>query len=209
MTGSRGEIGDAGPVSPDEGGRAARAVGGDARQRLLAEVVEDLARHGIGHRSLREIAASVGTSHRMLLYHFGSREGLVAAVVGAVEADQRATLRALAEEVGSPGELVMALWARVCSPELRPFVRLFFETVAAGVAPEGDGVPEAGAEMTRPWLEDSDEVAAVLGTTVDPVEVRLGIAVTRGLLIDVLATGEVGPATASLERFVELWEGGR
>ena len=40
----------------------------------------------------------------------------------------------------------------------------------------------------------------------DPVEIRLGVAVTRGLLIDVLATGDATAATESLERFLEMWE---
>ncbi|MDH3302778.1 MAG: TetR family transcriptional regulator, partial [Acidimicrobiia bacterium] len=78
----------------------------------------------------REIAAGVGTSHRMLLYHFGSREGLVAAIVAAVEADQRQVLAALAERVTDRSQLIRAVWAQVSDPALRPFVRLFYEVVA-------------------------------------------------------------------------------
>jgi len=47
---------------------------------------------GITDMSLRELAAAIGTSHRMLLYHFGSREGLLNAVVRAVEGAQRAAV---------------------------------------------------------------------------------------------------------------------
>lgn len=171
----------------------------DARAQLLEAVIADVAAHGIGDRSLRDLARSVGSSHRMLLYHFGSRAGLVAAVVAAVEAAQRELLREVAAEVDGPAELVVALWERVTSEELRPFVRLFFEAVSA--MRDGD--------LTQSWLDDAEEVTAMLGLAFDPVDVRLGVAVTRGLLIDVLATGETGPATASLRRFVELWELGR
>jgi AcrR family transcriptional regulator len=45
------------------------------RDALLEKVVAYAAANGIAGRSLREIAAGVGTSHRMLLHHFGSREG--------------------------------------------------------------------------------------------------------------------------------------
>jgi hypothetical protein len=38
------------------------------------------------------------------------------------------------------------------------------------------------------------------------VTVRIGIAVVRGLLIDVLSTGDVDTATASLERFLARWD---
>ena len=41
---------------------------------------------------MRGLAAALGTSHRMLIYHFGSREGLLIEVIRAVEAQQRAAL---------------------------------------------------------------------------------------------------------------------
>ena len=171
-----------------------------ARAELLDRVVADAAQHGLADRSLRDIAAAVGTSHRMLLYHFGSREGLVAAVVDSVEAAQRQLLRDLAAETSDPVALVMALWERVSSPELRPFVRLFFESLAARA---GTGARD---DLTSPWLEDAADVSALAGIDADPVDVRLGIAVTRGLLIDVVVTNDVEPATAALRRFLERWQ---
>jgi AcrR family transcriptional regulator len=45
---------------------------------------------GIADLSLRELAAAIGTSHRRLLYHFGSREGLLVAIARAVEEAERA-----------------------------------------------------------------------------------------------------------------------
>jgi uncharacterized protein (TIGR03086 family) len=176
---------------------------GDARQDLLDRIVADVAASGLADRSLRDIAAAIGSSHRMLLYHFGSREGLVAAVVASVEAAQRALLAELAAQARDGPELVMALWERVSSPELRPFVRLFFESVAATAAPNG---PAGGTDaLTSPWLDDSQAVAGMLGVAYDPVEIRLGVAVTRGLLVDVLVSGDAGPATAALRRFVDRW----
>jgi len=166
---------------------------------LLQRIVADVAARGIQDRSLREIARAVGTSHRMLLYHFGSREGLVAAIVAEVEAAQRELLLELAQRAESPAGLVRALWQRVSSEEMRPFVRLFFESVSHTAGAGGD-------HLTAPWLDSTQSVAAHLGTTFEPDEIRLGVAVVRGLLIDVLATGDAGPATRSLERYIELWE---
>ena len=60
------------------------------------------AANGIAGKSLREIARGAGTSHRMLLYHFGSREGLLAAIVAAIEAAQRAVMVAMAEQAKTP-----------------------------------------------------------------------------------------------------------
>jgi AcrR family transcriptional regulator len=179
---------------------------GTSRDDLLLRVIDDVAHHGIGGRSLREIAVAVGSSHRMLLYHFGSREGLVAAIVEQVEAQQQDALAAAAESApddATPDDVVLALWDQVSSPELRPFVRLFFEALAtAGLDPDG------GGDLTAPWLEQSAAVGKVIGTPTSEVDLRLGVAVVRGLLVDVVATGDTGPATESLRRFLELWRAG-
>ena len=173
-----------------------------ARASLLARVVDDVAANGLGDRSLRDLAASIGSSHRLLLYHFDSRPGLVAAIVEAVEESQRAVLAELAESIDDPAELVRALWRRVSSTEMLPFVRLFFETVGAPRRSH-DG---AGSIATEPWIAVAERIVDRFGLTFDPVAIRLGVAVTRGLLVDVLATGDTASADAALERFLDMWE---
>src|SRR5947199_344863 len=79
---------------------------------------------GIRDRSLREVAAAVGTSHRMLLHHFASREELLLAIVDEVERRQMVILADLPTD---PADGFAAMWAHLCRPELRPFERLFFE----------------------------------------------------------------------------------
>lgn len=169
----------------------------DPRAQLLDRIVSDVAANGLGDRSLRDIAAAAGSSHRMVLYHFGSRAGLVAAIVTSVEAAQRDLLVELAADAADARALMLALWARVSSPELRPFVRLFFEAVATTAG------TDRGDSLTGPWLDDGRQAAARLGLDADPADLRLGVAVVRGLLVDVLASGEVAPATEALRRFVD------
>src|SRR6185437_803715 len=92
-----------------------------ARDRLLAVAVDRAMDGGIADLSLRELAAAIGTSHRMLLYHFGSREGLLAAVTLAVEAAERASLA----EVGPvSADDARRFWARYSDPRLWPQERL-------------------------------------------------------------------------------------
>lgn len=165
-----------------------------ARNELLGRLIDEVAHNGLSGRSLRDLAESVGSSHRMLLYHFGSRAGLVAAIVASVEQSQRDLLEELGASVGRSDDLMLALWRRVSSEELRPFVRLFFECVAV----------TGGRGLTDPWLATGAEVSR-LGVEAEPAMLRLGVAVTRGLLIDVLATGDAAAATESYERFVAMW----
>src|SRR6202035_3598624 len=110
-----------------------RAPDQSRRRQLLDKLVEEFARGGIGDRSLRDVAAAVGTSHRMLLHHFGSRDELLLAIVEEGERRQRALLRELPSE---PAEAIAAMWADLRRPELRPFERLFFECYARGVQGE-------------------------------------------------------------------------
>src|SRR5580693_6851179 len=101
------------------------------RDRLLAAAIEQAMKGGIADLSLRELAAAIGTSHRMLLYHFGSREGLLVAVTRAVEETQRAALLASASGArsasGPTEEDARQFWARISDPTLWPQERLFFE----------------------------------------------------------------------------------
>lgn len=168
----------------------------DSRDALLGRIVAEVAANGLGDRSLRDLATAVGSSHRMLLYHFGSRDGLVAAIVARVEAEQRALMTADVPAGASAADVILRVWARVSAPEVRPLVRLFFETVAyAG---------REGTDLTSAWLDDAAQVAARLGIPADPVGTRLGVALMRGLLVDVVTGGDMEAATAAVERFVAL-----
>jgi len=176
-----------------------------ARDQLLERVIAFAAVAGIAGRSLREIALGAHSSHRMLLYHFGSREGLLAAIVQAIEAQQRSVMTAITERAGTPREVMIGLWEQVSSPHLLPFVTLFFEVfglVAQG-APGTEGLRES---LTRPWLADAAAVAAELGTATDLTELRLGVAVTRGLLLELVAGADPADVDASYRRFVDLVE---
>ena len=162
------------------------------RQELLDAVVKECAARGIGDRSLRDVAAAVGTSHRMLLHHFGSRNALLLAIVDKVERRQRALLHELPAE---PAAAITAMWADLRRPELRPFERLFFECYARGVQgeqPFARMLPEA----VDTWLTDH-------GTT-DPALMRLGLAVMRGLLLDLVATDDRRAVDAAAQAFVDL-----
>jgi AcrR family transcriptional regulator len=161
------------------------------RQRLLDALVDEFAAGGIGDRSLREVAAAVDTSHRMLLHHFASREELLLAIVEQVERRQMAILADLPTD---PADAFAAMWANLCRPELRPFERLFFECYSRGAQGE-----EPFARMVP------GEVDAWLALPAsDPTLLRLGLAVTRGLLLDLVATDDDAGVTSAAQAFVDL-----
>src|SRR3712207_9449230 len=84
------------------------------REAYLAGAVEHVLREGVTTLSLRPLAAALGTSDRMLLYYFGSRDELLAAVLGAVGEQLQAGLAAaLPDGAVPPGRLLPVLWASV------------------------------------------------------------------------------------------------
>src|SRR4051812_20872225 len=87
------------------------------RQRLLDPAVDHVAEHGLSDTSLRQLAAALGTSHRMLIYHFGSKEQLVVEIIRELESRQRATFGAISadEEAGS-GDVIRRMWRQLSAP---------------------------------------------------------------------------------------------
>jgi AcrR family transcriptional regulator len=167
------------------------------RAALLDALIDAFASGGIGGRSLREVAEVVGTSHRMLLHHFGSRDELLLTIVEEVE---RRQTRRLVDWPADPADAVAAMWADVRRPELRPLERLFFECyarAAQGEVPFARMLPGAVDD----WLALVDERTH---GSADPAMARLGLAVTRGLLLDLVATGDDEGVDAAAERFVSL-----
>lgn len=177
----------------------------DARESLLDRVIAHVAATGLADQSLRELAAGAGSSHRMLLYHFGSHAGLIAAIAARVEEQQRELLADMAREAGSPADLQRRLWAQVSDPALAPFVRLFFDVLGLALAGR-PGTEAFTANLVEPWLEEAHAAADAMGIRSRREDLRLGVAVTRGLLIDLLATGDVEGTTAAHERFIVLWQ---
>lgn len=167
------------------------------RRELLDAVIDELAAGGIGGRSLRDIAEAVGTSHRMLLHHFGSRDELLVTVVEEVERRQAATLTELPDD---PADAVEAMWADLRRRRLRPVERLFFECYARGAQgeePFARLVPSA----VHGWLAAVDERT---DGAADPAMARLGLATIRGLLLDLVATGDEKRVDAAAAAFVTL-----
>jgi AcrR family transcriptional regulator len=180
-----------------------------ARQRLLNAVVAYFEAQGLADQSLRRIAEAVGTSHRMLLYHFGSKDGLLLAVVRQVEARTKARLTDLSgDSAGDTEEMIRRMWSYLSDPALGDFERLFFALY--GRALQGDEAirPLLDDDIER-WIEANVALTAPLGVPADVARThaRLGLAVTRGLLLDLLATGDRAGVESALEAFASMYRG--
>lgn len=102
------------------------------REQLTQAATDYVLENGLIGLSLRPLAADLGTSDRMLLYHFDSKDDLVAAVLRA--SNDRATdcINDLAPSADLP-RAVHDLWAAMRSPLVDRCSRLYIEAAALGL----------------------------------------------------------------------------
>lgn len=182
---------------------------GDRRAQLVDAAVEYVSTHGIADLSLRTLGTGIGVSHRMLLHYFGSKEHLLIEIVRTSEQRQRDLLVRLTREPGlSPLDASRLLWRQLTDPRLAGQVRLFFEIYGHALRGRPEATPVLEG-LVHDWLEPL--VAAEVATGMDPAaarsRARLALAAVRGLLLDLLATGDRAGVDAAMEDFLRLHHG--
>ncbi|MFJ5834194.1 TetR/AcrR family transcriptional regulator [Streptomyces sp. NPDC093089] len=184
-----------------------------ARQAELLEAAYQYAlAHGLADLSLRPLADAIGSSPRVLLFLFESKDGLLRALLARARADELALLDR-ARQPESPAGLVSAverLWTWLAATEHRPLLRLWAEAYTRSlVQPDG-----AWAGFARATVEDW---LGVLAGFQQPPERdsedgatrrTLALAVLRGALLDLLATDDDARLTVAVEHQLALLHGG-
>jgi AcrR family transcriptional regulator len=178
----------------------------DPKQQLLKRAIEYLTEQGMADMSLRDLATALGTSHRMLIYHFGSKEGLFVAVVQEAEKRQRQLLANLFGREQDDMAIAASarhFWEQLRAPELAPLERLFFELYGQALQGRRYALPIL-AGFIDSWVEPliPGLLAAGLSRSEAQAEARLGIAVGRGLLLDVLVTGDTVAVDQAYDRYL-------
>jgi AcrR family transcriptional regulator len=183
----------------------ARPPDPDRRASLLDAATRHVLDQGMANLSLRPLAQAISTSPRMLLYHFGSKEELVTEILAAARLRQaELTAHWLAEQPDlGPAELLRRFW-RWQIDEHRPFLRLFFEVYGLALQEPGrfPGFPKDAVADWLPLVAARLEEAGVP----DPqarTAATVVIAGYRGLLLDVLATGDAQRAGEGLDFFLD------
>lgn len=175
------------------------------RQSELLELAYQYAlQHGLDGLSLRPLAGAIGSSPRVLLFLFGSKDGLVRALLARARTDELALLDRIRHK-GSPGDLadiVRTTWGWLAAGEHRPLLVLWAQAYARSLT-EPDG-PWAGCarQTVEDWLgvlatgQPPDRRRSAAGAA----ERSLALAVLRGCLLDLLATDDLDRTTAAVHR---------
>ena len=181
-----------------------------ARQaELLERAYGYVLSHGLAGLSLRPLAAAIGSSPRVLLFLFGSKEGLLRAILARARADELAFLAQARSRAGHPGagglpDVVRVTWQWLAAGSHRKLLILWAEAYTRSLT-EPDG-PWAGfaRQTVADWLAVLAEAqpSALRDTPAGAAERTLALAVLRGALLDLLATGDAPRTTGSVERYL-------
>jgi AcrR family transcriptional regulator len=162
------------------------------RAQLLGAAVDYAIEHGLADLTLRPLADALGVRPNTLVHHFGSKEELLSEILNGVR-DRLRAMRAGMEQDPEQAPLE-GVWEWSSSPERLAFFRSFFEAY---------GLALHQPDRYRPFLERvvGDWLAEAERAQLTPAQATLELAVVRGLLLDLLTTGDRDRVEAALSLF--------
>jgi AcrR family transcriptional regulator len=181
---------------------AGRPVDHQRRAELLDALVDYAVEHEFSDLSWRPIAAALGISPTTLVHHFGSKEQMLQAILGRL---RDRMLAATSDRLGAePGlaAAARAAWTWTADPQQWPEFRLFFAVYGSALqAPQ-----QFAAFLDRVVADWMSALVQAQGPGADPVTAAraatLVIATIRGLLLDLLATGDRNRVQDAAEDFL-------
>jgi AcrR family transcriptional regulator len=175
-------------------------------QELLQRAYEYVLQHGLMSLSLRPLAQAIGSSPRVLLFLFGSKEGLVKALLARARAAELELLNELrpTSQAADFASVVRSVWQWLAARKHRQILVLWLETYAHSlVEPEGPH-GQFAFRTVEDWLEllATHQTTQHRRTRAAATERALALAVLRGALLDLLATGDEVRTTAVVEAYL-------
>ncbi len=182
---------------------AGTAPGTDsARKRELLEAAyQYVLGTGLADMSLRPLAKEIGSSPRVLLFLFGSKDGLVRALLARAREEELRYLAALRDERGGLAATARDTWTWLADPAHRALLALWVEGYARSLLGEPGPWADFGRDTVRDWLGLLAERQSAGRDSPDAESERtLLLAVLRGALLDLLATGDTDRVTRAVHR---------
>ncbi len=181
---------------------AGRPVDHQRRAELLDAAVEYAAEYGFSELTWRPVAAALGVSPTTLVHHFGTKEQMLEAILGRLRERMFTATRRPAGEPTDLATEARASWARASDPQRWAEFKLFFAVYGRALqAPDQFGrfLDQAVAYWMSALVDAQG--ADVDGTTATR-RATLVIATIRGLLLDLLTTGDQARVQDAAEAFL-------
>jgi AcrR family transcriptional regulator len=171
-----------------------------AREAELLDAAYDyVLEQGLSDLSLRPLAAAIGSSPRVLLFLFGSKDALIRRLLARARQDELAWLERYDARSRDLPTTVRQLWDWLAAPEHDRLLRLWVEAYGRSLADPAGPWADFAAATVEDWLRllpDAEDA--------DPARRTLALATLRGALLDLLATGDRSRSTAAVTLLVTL-----
>ena len=181
--------------------RLANRPASNRKEQLRDAALAYLVEHGLTGVSLRPMAAQLGTSARILIFHFKSKEGLMTEVMEELHARLQASFLKLSESAdrGVPPLKRFWLWAR--DRNIFPYLRLLYESQIVA-ARNGK---QYGRHLKKSSTDWQRLVFQRLSESVRSQELAtLCIAVFDGLFLELIVTGDRQRLTRAMDYFIAI-----
>jgi AcrR family transcriptional regulator len=176
----------------------------ERKDELIDAVIAYLLERGLSDLSLRPLAAQIGTSARLLIYHFKSKEGLLTDVLDVMQARLKASLMTLMEKAStgkSAQPPLMLFWKWAIAEKNYPYLKLVYELQILAIQ-NPDSYKQYLESNTASWLDFALSATSPANQT--PAFARLCCAVFDGLFIDFMSTGDSRRPTQALNEFIRI-----
>lgn len=177
-----------------------RPIEPQKKEELLEQCLAAAIEAGALDSSINAIARKIGTSGRMLVYHFGSKQELERQLIGLLETRLREKLWSFQGisigEAASPAESLLAMWSHLTSPEMHGLLKLTMELNQRAI--QGDS-------ETQHFLEQESQkwVDSLFDLTNDKTTALSIFHVFQGAILDFLTTGNAQRGHQSIKAFTE------
>ncbi|MFJ9822449.1 TetR/AcrR family transcriptional regulator [Streptomyces sp. NPDC101151] len=185
------------------------------RRNLLNQVREYVIHNGLADLSLRPLARAVGTSDRMLLYYFGTKERMIAEALALDERRPLLRARTVLDSLGPPEDaaglrrLFEEIWRQFSSPDMSAVLPLYLEVMTASLLHPDRYGPVMRNVLTE-WTSLLTSIFHDLGMTEERAQTEAALLAdaTFGLLIAPLANGDWDRAEAAFHTLLDRLEPG-
>lgn len=174
---------------------------------ILESVLSAIREKGLNNLSLRDIARETGVSARMLIYHFESFENLINSVFIHLSVRHKNILKTiLTENAGkSPGQISEIFIETIFADDNRDSLLLFLELYTSGLRDTGK-YGEFYGEVLHNWISEIEKYLLKQYGGEARGYATIIVSLSRGLMLDWLATGDKKRMIESSYLFLSLFE---
>ena len=180
------------------------ATSSPRRDELVEAAYAYVLDQGLSGVSLRPVADAIGSSTGVLRFLFGSKDGLVRAILDRARRDELGVLDVLDDESADLREVALRVWDWLRRPEHRAPLILWTESYAASLLDPDGPWGDFARQTVADWLAilAKAQPAETRNTAAGRAQRTAVLAVLRGAFLDLIATGDQARCTRAVHTYL-------